>query len=317
MRVVVGVDLDEGLLPELRLQFPEIEFVEALGREALFQAMPDCDIIFGGHPKDEHVDAAPRLKWVQSFSAGVNSFPMPKLRERSIPLTNASGAHSVQIAENIIAMVLAFSIRLPEFVRAQDSRLWRARELAPLKQEVEGSAILIAGLGGIGLGLARKAKGLGMRVVGVRNRDLPPPPNVDEIVPKDALLSALGRADHVALCLPLTEETTGFLGERELRAMKPSAFVYNVGRGKSIDREAMLRALREGWIAGAGLDVTDPEPLPEDDPLWGFPNVILSQHTSGSSPKLDRRVCDIFAANLRRFLRGEPMQNLVDFDRTY
>jgi phosphoglycerate dehydrogenase-like enzyme len=190
-------------------------------------------------------------------------------------------------------------------------------DISSTKFELDGATLLIAGLGGIGAGLAQKAKGLGMHVLGVRKRDVPPPPGVDEILTQDRLHEGLGRADHVALCLPLTDETTGYLGEAELRAMKPSAYVYNVGRGKSIDREALLQALREGWIAGAGLDVTDPEPLPSDDPLWSFPNVLLSQHTSGSSHQLDRRVTDIFAANLRRFLNNEPLENLVDYTLGY
>jgi phosphoglycerate dehydrogenase-like enzyme len=115
----------------------------------------------------------------------------------------------------------------------------------------------------------------------------------------------------------LTDATTDYLGEAELRAMKPSAYVYNVGRGKAIKREALIRALREGWIAGAGLDVTDPEPIPAGDELWDLPNIILTQHTSGGSPDLDRRVTDIFVDNLGRFTRSEPLRNLVDYDRQY
>jgi phosphoglycerate dehydrogenase-like enzyme len=317
MRVLIGVELDPEEIARLRDEFPELDFEEALGQEALSEKIAGFDILFGGHPKADHIASASRLRWIQSYSAGINAFPLSDLKTRSVALTNASGAHAIPIAENILAMMFAFAIRLPDFVRAQQQRLWERRDMASEKFEVHGQTLLIAGLGGIGAGLALKAHALGMRVVGLRNRELPPPDGVDEIVRKENLLGALGRADHVALCLPLTEETTAFMGEVELRGMKPSGYIYNVGRGKSIDRQALLNALSEKWIAGAGLDVTDPEPLPEDDPLWTFPNVILSQHTSGSSRQLDRRVTDIFAANLRRFLNGDELENLVDYDRGY
>lgn len=317
MRVVIGMSLEPEQVERLRRDFPDVDFVEAEGGDALLQALPGSEVLFGGRLKPDHLEAASSLRWIQAFSAGVNHFPMEELRRRAILLTNASGAHEIPIAENILAMMLAFAIRLPDFIRAQERREWERGDLASDKFELSGGTLLIAGLGGIGSGLAVRAKALGMHVLGVRNRPLPPPPGVDEVYTPERLIEVLPRADHVALCLPLTQETTGYLGERELRLMKPSAHVYNVGRGQSIDRAALLRALEEGWIAGAGLDVTDPEPLPADDPLWGFPNVILSQHTSGSSSQLDRRVTDLFAANLRQFVRGEPLINLVDYSLGY
>lgn len=317
MRVVVGVELEAAENERLQRQFPDLDFIFAPTAEELLPALSTADVLFGGHPKAAHIHAGPHLKWFQSYSAGINRFPLEEMKSRSIVLTSASGAHAIQISENILAMMFAFAIAIPDYVRWQQAHEWRSRGYDAPKFEIDGSTLLIAGLGGIGAGLALKAKGLGMRVLGVRNRPLPPPQGVDEIIPRELLPDGLKRADHVALCLPLTEETTGFLGEQELRAMKPTAYVYNVGRGQSIEREALLTALREGWIAGAGLDVTDPEPLPPDDPLWSFPNVILTQHTSGSSPQLDRRVTNIFVDNLRRFFQGEPLENVVDFERGY
>jgi phosphoglycerate dehydrogenase-like enzyme len=317
MRVAITFELDPDQWERLRRDFPEVEFVEALGEAGINEAIPSADVVFGGSLTGEQLSAAVRLRWVQAFSAGINRFPLDDLRTRAVTLTTASGAHSIQIAENILGMMLAFAIRLPDFFQAQQARHWERGEIASTKFELDGATLLVAGLGGLGIGLSKKSSCLGMRVIGVRNRPLAPPEGVDEVVTRDRLLDALGRADHVALCLPLTQETTDFLGEQELRAMKPSAYVYNAGRGKSINREALLRALREGWIAGAGLDVTDPEPLPPEDPLWSFPNVILTQHTSGASRCQDRRVTDIFAKNLRRFLNGAPLTNVVDFDRGY
>jgi phosphoglycerate dehydrogenase-like enzyme len=140
---------------------------------------------------------------------------------------------------------------------------------------------------------------------------------VDVLYPVEKLHTPLAAADHVALCLPLTPETTAIIGEAELRAMQPHAFIYNVGRGASIEPAALNRALREGWIAGAGLDVTDPEPLPPDSPLWDADNVILSLHTSGTSPRNVDRITDLFAENLRRYLDGAPLCNEIDPVQSY
>jgi phosphoglycerate dehydrogenase-like enzyme len=317
LKVVIGVELDAAQVARIKREFPGVEFVEAVGREKLDTSVADCEVIYGGHPKADTVTAATKLRWVQAFSAGVNHFPMKELAERGIPLTNASGAHGIPIAENILAMMLAFAIRIPTFIRAQDKREWLGWRDSEGKFELEGQTLLVAGLGGIGRTLAHKANALGMRVIGIRRDSAEQTPGVDRTYPAERLREALSEADHIALCLPLTEETTSFLGEPELRSMKSTAYVYNVGRGKSIDRNALIQALQEGWIAGAGLDVTDPEPLPPEDPLWAFPNVILSQHTSGNSPVMDQRVTDIFLDNLSRFLNGEPLRNLVDYDRGY
>jgi phosphoglycerate dehydrogenase-like enzyme len=317
IRVVVGVELDAEQLQRIQDRAPAVEVVYAPSNDELPASLHDAVVLFGGRKYADLLPHAPQLRWIQTYSAGVNGLPMEALAERSILLTNASGAHGAQISENILSLMLAFAIRLPMLVRAQSNHEWIARDFDGEKFVLEGQTLLIAGLGGIGAALARKAAALGLHVIGVRHRELDPPEGVSELIPAENLRSGLGRADHVALCLPLTPATTGFLGEPELRAMKRTAYVYNVGRGQSIDRVALLRALREGWIAGAGLDVTDPEPLPPDDPLWDFPNVILTQHTSGGAPDLDRRVTDIFLDNLDRFLRGEPLRNLVDYGRQY
>lgn len=316
LRVVLATSLASEDRERLYAAFPKVDFVEAHGAEAIKEAASDCEVIFG-HVSAETLEAAPRLRWVQVRSAGVNHLPLKEMAARGILLTNSSGAHGVPIAENFLALMLAFAIRLPALLEAQRARAWHKRDIPGEKFELEGQTLLVIGLGDLGATLARKAAGLGMRVLGVRNRPLPPPPGVDAVFPSERLHEALRQADHVALCLPLTEKTKGYIDEAELRAMKPTAYIYNAGRGQSIAREPLLRALQEGWIAGAGLDVTDPEPLPPDDPLWSLPNVILTQHTSGHSPRNSRRVTDLFLENLRRFLQNEPLQNVVDYARGY
>lgn len=324
MQVVVGTQLNAEDEARLRSTFSDITFHFVENAE-VGQAVGACEVLFA-HISNTVLENAPHLKWVQLRSAGVNNMPFAELKRRSILLTNASGAHGVPIAENFLSLMLAFSNRLPTLLDAQCRHEWVAskvrddRNFQPEKGhrfEIEGQTLLVVGLGDLGATLARKAAALDMRVIGIRSRALPPPPGVSAVFTHDRLHDALAQADHVALCLPLTPETTDYLGEPELRAMKKTAYLYNAGRGKSIAKEPLLRALHEGWIAGAGLDVTDPEPLPPDDPLWDAPNTILTQHTSGGSPLNSRRCTDIFLDNLRRYQAGEPLHNLVDLDRQY
>jgi len=314
---VIGEDVGQANVERLRRAYPEVDFRFCPAREAFVAAAPDADIIFTKSLPPEAIRAASRLRWVQAGIAGIEGMLANGLRERGdVLLTNASGAHGIPMAEVILAMMLAFATGLNALVRVQGQRRRIRDQVVRNKFELEGQTLCVLGLGDIGGTLARKAKALGMRVHGVRASRVPFA-GIDAQYTHEALLRALPQADHVALCLPLTTRTRGIIGETELRTMKSSAYIYNVGRGASIDRDALLRALREGWIAGAGLDVTDPEPLPEDSPLWDAPNVILSQHTSGSSPHNAERITDIFMDNLGRYLRGEPLAHVIDRDVSY
>jgi D-2-hydroxyacid dehydrogenase (NADP+) len=317
LRVVIGIELEPEQTKRIRDSFPHLEVVEAPDKDSLLEAIPSATILLGGKHHAEFLPLAHDLRWIQTYSAGINFLPLSELSSRGIQLTNASGAHGVQITENVLSMMLAFAVRLPDLIRAQENGAWIASQIDKDKFSLDGQTLLIIGLGGIGAALAEKASALGLHVIGIRNRPLPPPAGVAELASPDDLHSCLAKSDHVALCLPLTSDTTNYIGESELRAMKSTAYVYNVGRGKSINQKALVGALSEGWIAGAGLDVTDPEPLPSDDPLWKLRNVILTQHTSGGIPDLDRRVTDIFIENLRRFANNEPLKNLIDLDRQY
>jgi len=230
---------------------------------------------------------------VQAGTAGVDRL-LTGLAGRDVLLTNASGAHGVPMAELVLGMMLSFAAGLHTAIRAPADYHAPRGQILREKFELEGQSLCVLGLGDIGGMLARKAQALGMRVIGVR-RGTDPFPYVDAQVTTDRLLDVLPQADHLALCLPLTSETVGIVGAAELAVMKPSAYIYNVGRGSSIDPDALIEALQAGRIAGAGLDVTDPEPLPVDSPLWAMPNVVLSRHTSGSSPfnadRITARAC--------------------------
>jgi phosphoglycerate dehydrogenase-like enzyme len=315
--VVIGEDVGLGNVERLQRAYPDIDFRFHPAHDSLIAAVPEADVIFTKYLPAEAIRAAARLRWVQAGIAGIEGMLANGLRERrEVILTNARGAHGIPMAEIVLAMMLAFATGLHTLIRAQGRRERVRDQVVRTKFELHGQTLCVLGLGDIGGTLAHKAKALGMRVLGVRASE-EPFPGIDAQYTPDVLLGALPLADHVALCLPLTSQTRKLVGEAELRAMKPTAYIYNVGRGRSIDAEALLQALRQGWIAGAGLDVSDPEPLPADSPLWDAPNVILSQHTSGSSPLNAQRITDIFMENLGRYLRGQPLENLIDPDVGY
>ena len=318
---VVAYDIGSENLGFLRSSFPSVEFELCLDATSVAAASPRMDILFSKAVFPEALAAAHRLRWVQAGTAGVESWLRIGLHEKGVRLSSATGAHGVPIAEQTIGMMLVFASGLHTLTRNQalpagtDSREI-AQAVIREKFELEGQTACVVGLGDIGGTLARKCRGLGLRVVGV-NRTGSPVDGVDELYPANEMRTAMARADHVALCLPYTPRTDRIVSEPELRAMKSTAWIYNTGRGSAIDPDALIRALRGRWIAGAGLDVTEPEPLPADSPLRTMPNVILGAHTSGSSPRNSDRITRIFAANLRRYLAGELLSGEVDAERGY
>lgn len=309
--VLIGENIGQANLARLQQAHPALEFRFCPEPAAFLANAAEAEVIFSKQFPPATLSVAKKLRWVQAGTAGINHLLAAGLGEHEILLTNARGAHGIPMAEQILAMMFAFAIRLPTLLAAQGARRPTAAQVIREKFELDGQTLCVIGLGDIGGTLAHKAKRLGLRVLGVR-RTRAPFGSVDAQYTQDQLHAVLPQADHVALCLPLTTATTAIIGEAELRAMKASAYLYNVGRGASIEASALLRALQEGWIAGAGLDVTDPEPLPADSPLWHMDNVILGQHTSGSSPYNADRITEIFLDNLGRYRRGEGLHNIVD-----
>lgn len=309
--VLIGEDIGQANLTRLQQAHPDLDLRFAPEPAAFVRNAADAEVIFSKQFPDGTLAVAKQLRWVQAGTAGVNHILAAGIGAHEILLTNARGAHGIPMSEQILAMMFAFAIRLPMLFQAQEQHRQAAAQVIREKFELEGQTLCVIGLGDIGGTLAQKAKRLGMRVLGVRRTGIPFAA-LDAQYRPDQLHEALPQADHVALCLPLTAATTAIVGEVELRAMKASAYIYNVGRGAAIEPAALLRALQEGWIAGAGLDVTEPEPLPADSPLWTLPNVILGQHTSGSSPYNADRITQIFLDNLARYRRGEALNNQVD-----
>ena len=308
--VLIGEDIGAANLARLRGDFPTVEFRFCLDATEFLAAATEAEIIFSKSFPTGTLRAATGLRWVQAGTAGVDRL-LTGLAGRDVLLTNASGAHGVPMAELVLGMMLSFAAGLHTASRGPAEYNSVRVQILREKFELEGQTLCVLGLGDIGGTLARKAQALGMRVIGVR-RGTDPFPHVDAQITPDRLREVLPQADHVALCLPLTGETVGIVGAAELAGMKPAAYIYNVGRGSSIEPNALIDALQAGRIAGAGLDVTDPEPLPDDSPLWALPNVILSRHTSGSSPFNADRITAIFADNLARYLAGDPLLHRVD-----
>jgi phosphoglycerate dehydrogenase-like enzyme len=250
--------------------------------------------------------ALPHLRWFHSFSAGVDHPAFRGLLERGALLTNSAGASNVPIAQYVLGMMLRVAKRMDGWAEAQRERRW-----APLEpEELTGKTAGIVGLGHIGGEVARLAQAFGMRVIGCRRRR-GRPRYVDEIVPPERLPDLLARSDFVVLAVPLSSETDGLIGEAELRAMRPPAWLINVSRGRVIDEDALVRALTQGEIAGACLDVFREEPLPETSALWSLPNVIVTPHNSGRSPLNMERATEIFVDNLGRFVAGRSLRNRV------
>ncbi|MCC6704556.1 MAG: D-2-hydroxyacid dehydrogenase [Thermomicrobiales bacterium] len=322
LTILAGVALPDALLERLRAPFPQHTF-RFESPETVMDHLPDADVLLAwGLPRDR-AESAARLKWIQTVSAGVDRVDFEVLRERGIVLTNSSGIHAINIAEHILSLMFAFARRLPDHFDSQRQGLWNHPDrgtvnASPLPFELAGQTLFVVGMGHIGEALAQRAQGLDMNVVGVvRRPDKERLAHVDRVILQAELRTAISEADHVAICMPLTNTTRGMFDVPMLDSMKPGAFLYNIGRGAIVDQTALYERLLDGRLGGAGLDVTSPEPLPAGDPLWKLGNVIITPHTSGTSPKLWGRGVDLWIDNIQRFSNGEPLRNVVDLDAGY
>lgn len=255
----------------------------------------------------------PSLRWVQLCSTGFSDNVTPEVLGGTVTLTNAPGLHTVAIAESVLAGMLAHAKLLDARRRDQQAREWRSLRC----DEISGRTVLIIGLGRIGFRVAQLCRAFGMRVIGTRRSSAQLPEHTDLVFAPTDLGSYLPEADYVVVAAPLTPETEGMVGERQLAAMKSTAYLVNVGRGKIIDEAAMTAALREHRIAGAYLDVFEEEPLPPEHPLWGLDNALVVPHDSHSSPAIGDRMVSLFCDNLRRYVAGEPLRNVCDPARGY
>ncbi len=274
----------------------------------------DTDVLFGRVPPDVYV-LAQRLVYYHSIGAGVDSILCPELVASDVPLASEKGGVGVHLAEHAFALLLALTRGLHTAIRGNDYAL---REPIRVEQrELYELTMGIVGFGGTGRAVARRALGFGMHVLGVDIEDVPPEPGVEAIWKPERLHEMLGRADVVVIGLPLTKATRHLFTRDLFRRMKPTAILINVTRGEIVYGDDLLAALREGLLWGAGLDVTDPEPLPPGHPLWTHPRVIVTPHTAGGSPRRAGRVIDTFCENLVRRRDGRPLLALIDKEKGY
>jgi phosphoglycerate dehydrogenase-like enzyme len=273
-----------------------------------------AEIIFGW-PRYRHLKIAENLKWLQLPSAGVDNYADKELYlNDDFLLTNASGVYGKPIAEHVIAMILSYNRNLTHYTLKKQENKWE-KQYEVL--DFFDSTVGIIGLGDIGSEVAKRASALGARIIGFKRHKSEKPDYIDQQFSSTGLEPLIKESDYIILALPATKETEGIIDENKLKMMKNSAFLVNIGRGELIEQKPLIRALKENWIAGAGLDVTNPEPLPENSELWDLENVILTQHSSGFSPTNDKRRFDIFYKNLSKYIQNKTLINLVDFELGY
>jgi phosphoglycerate dehydrogenase-like enzyme len=310
--MVTAFNHDSERLAELHAKYPSMEFVVPEGREQAVSAVADVDALFGQLTPEEFA-AQTRLKWVQSGSAGVEwMWRVPGLADTDIVVTNMRGAHAVTIAEHTFAMLLSLTRNLRVFEEHQKRHEWPGFLNRPEQLTIKDLTMGIVGFGNIGRAIARRAVGFEMRVLAVDAERVPPAEGVEEVWPLDRLDDLCRQSDVLTIAAPITPRTRGMIGAQQVRLLKRGSFILQMSRGGIVDETALVDALEEGHVAGAGLDVTATEPLPPGDPLWTAPNLIVTPHTSASSPLTTDLVYSILGENIGRFLRGEELMNVVD-----
>ncbi|HZO90128.1 MAG TPA: D-2-hydroxyacid dehydrogenase [Chthonomonadaceae bacterium] len=291
--------------------------------DAVREAITDAEVVTCGNVSAEQVAAARNLRWISFWSAGMDGKARPELLTRGLLLTSASGVHGPNIAEHVLAFMLMFTRRMPFYQRAQMAGRWEhfgSSRAGGGAEELTGKTLGIVGLGRIGEALTARAKAFEMRVVATKRNpqaryNAAVVPNA--LYPPEELPRLLAESDHVCIALPYTPETHHLFDAGMLAYMQPTAYLYNIARGKIVDEAALIAALQEGRLAGAGLDVFEEEPLPAESPLWRMENVIITPHVAGITPHYFARAAALFADNLKRYLHGLPLQNLYDPARGY
>jgi phosphoglycerate dehydrogenase-like enzyme len=316
-RILVGVP-DPDRVGWLQEAVPGVALVAVDSLAAAIAAAPAADAVVGLCDQ-QLLEAGPDIAWVQILSAGAEDcVAVPAIRQRHILLTNMQRISGPVMSEHVLAMMLALGRGLAVFIPAQQAGRWD-RNLVPGERmwSLEGKTVLVVGLGGIGVEVARRAHALGMKVIAIRASGRTGPDFVSRVGLPDEMNAFARDADFVVNTTPLTDATRGMYNTMFFSAMRRGAYFINVGRGQSVVTDALVAALRSGQVGGAGLDVTDPEPLPADHPLWRLPNVIITPHVSGRSDLGQEDRWRVARENLRRYAAGEKMLSVVDPERGY
>jgi phosphoglycerate dehydrogenase-like enzyme len=307
--------MPRSFVDELRGDFPHHQFLDAWDRETIRRLLPQADVAFTPFVDRDVFPSAKRLRWIQSPAVGVGSLMFPELHRSGVVVTTARGIRARSIAEHVIGVTIALARRLPHALRAQAAHRWAQDELEGPESgvfQLYGRRLGIIGLGAIGTEVAARAVALGMEIAAVRRRPDRPAPAGVEVCGPDRLNDVLARSDVLVLSMPHTPETKQIIGHSELQVVKRGSLLVNIARGKLIDDEAVVAALRDGRLGGAALDVFTREPLDASSPYWDMPNVIITPHTSGAMDDYWTPLVALFSENLRRFERGDALINVVD-----
>lgn len=317
-KILLGID-NPALLRELQSVTPQARIVPVTGKNVM-QEITDADAFIGSISPAE-VRAGKQLKWVQTMSAGVEGVLFPAsgasdLRNSNIVLTNNQIVQGPEIADHAMAMLLMLSRRLFIYYKHQEQELWRSPQPYP-GVELRNKTAVVIGVGGIGTQIAVRAHAFGMNVIGVDPEDIPFMPFLEKVVKPDQLDEVLPLADVVFVSAPYTPRSRKMMGARQFELLKPHSYFVAVSRGRLYDLDGLVKALDSKRLDGAGVDVTDPEPLPKGHPLWKFDNVIITPHVAGRSDQDRTRMVGTIKENIRRFVEGEPLINVVDKQKGY
>ena len=305
---------------ELRVEHPDLNLIEAFSDNEIMKEIDSAEIVFG-YPTEAQFAKAKSLKWIQTLDAGMEGLfnTIPEIIQSDILITNARGAGAPMIGEHAIALMLALARQLPRFWIDKSAHRWDQEGALNVVEYLGDKTCGIIGFGKSGREIGWRAKALGMHVISVDEQPVDGDPVVEKVWGLSKLDDLLKRSDYVVITAPYTPRNENLIGSAQLSIMKPSARIIVTSRGRLVEHNALVSALRTGLIAGAALDTTAQEPLPADDELWEFPNVIITPHIAGNSEKdlLDKRTVDIFAENLRRYLSRQPLINIVDKQLRY
>jgi D-2-hydroxyacid dehydrogenase (NADP+) len=336
INVLINVPISDELVQRIISVSPqlavrkgvEFAFAERKGdfsRKAEYDALlAEAEVIYGDFPTRDFMVRNPKLKWVHTITAGVDSFLADtKFRQSPIKLTNSSGVAAVSMAEFVIQFMLMFAKQALPCLELKQKKQWKniatSKQIVILTEDLHSKTVGIVGLGEVGREVAKLAKGFGMKVLAIRRsaKRVSRTKYVDVLLPPGQLPKLLSESDFVVLSLALTPETMNFIGEKELRMMKPAAYLINIARGGVLDENALIKALEEKRIAGAGLDVFAREPLPVESKLWDLPNVIMSPHISAGTEDYEARATERFCNNLILYMDGKRLHNQVNKKRGY
>ena len=296
-------------IDQLSAVSPRVEAIAAHTQEDLMREIVDAEVVYGRLPKEPFLKAE-KLRWVQSIGVGFETMLYPEMVESDVIITNTAGAFDAAMAEHALALIFGYTRGIAFSERNREARQWDRNACDVRLLNMQTACIL--GLGTIGRSIARALASFGMRIIGVDAQVDEAPEGIDRLVGPDGMLDALAEADVAVVALPVTEKTTGLVNAACFERMKKTALLVNIARGPIVNESDLVAALQKGDIAGAALDVFEQEPLPESSPLWDLPNVVMTPHIASKSEEGDDNLQRIFAENLRRYVAGEPLLNLVD-----